>query len=105
MKNFIYEKNNSGYTIKGVKSRLKNIIIPEGVTKIEGHAFCESLIESVVFPKSLTYIGEGAFEYCENLKMSLGYGIYIDTTPKKPRQSKKLCLHNENEYANITNDM
>ena len=68
MKNFIYEKNNSGYTVKGIKSRLKNIIIPEGVTKIEGHAFCESLIESVVFPKSLTYIGEGAFEYCENLK-------------------------------------
>ncbi len=68
MQNFICEKNKDGYTVKGVKSNLKNLIIPEGVNIIESYAFSESLIESVVFPKSLTYIGEGAFEYCENLK-------------------------------------
>lgn len=27
-------------------------------------------------------------EYCENLKMSLGQGVYIDVTPKKPQDKK-----------------
>ena len=48
---------------------LKNLVIPEGVTRISNYAFygCESL-ETVKFPSTLKEIGGGAFAYCSNLK-------------------------------------
>ena len=49
-------------------SRLKSIVIPEGVTSIGGEAFsyCSSL-ESVVIPEGVTSIGEYAFDCCSSL--------------------------------------
>jgi hypothetical protein len=49
------------------------VIIPEGVTKIDDFAFEGSKITKVVFPKSLLEIGYGAFEWCENLKGMLHF--------------------------------
>ncbi len=39
-----------------------NLVIPNGITKIENYAFCNcSGFTSVTFPNSVTYIGESAF--------------------------------------------
>lgn len=50
-------------------SSLKEIIIPEGVKKIEKRAFagCYSL-EKIVFPSTLEEIGQEAFSSCRSLK-------------------------------------
>ena len=44
-----------------VCSRLYKIEIPEGVTKIEGAAFCDSSLVSITLPSTLREIGEDAF--------------------------------------------
>ena len=49
-------------------TKIKSVVIPEGVTQIQNAAFsgCTSL-ETVVLPSSLQKIGPGAFENCPNL--------------------------------------
>lgn len=45
-----------------------NVVIPDGITHIESHAFgLKPFLKSVIFPKSLKYIGNYAFEYCTGL--------------------------------------
>ena len=46
----------------------KDIVIPDGVTRIVDYAFYEDDIVSVTLPGSLTEIGNSAFEYCYTLK-------------------------------------
>ncbi len=46
----------------------KNIVIPSNVDAIYDHAFMYRSIESLYIPKSVTYIGNYAFYYCNNLK-------------------------------------
>ena len=46
----------------------KDIVIPEGVTRIAKYAFYEDDIVSVTLPESLTTIGNSAFSGCYNLK-------------------------------------
>ena len=53
------------YSIYG--SELKSIVIPEGVEKIEGHAFNETDISEIVLPSTLKEIGREAFYYCHKL--------------------------------------
>lgn len=50
------------------EAEIKNLVIPNGVTKIENYAFiyCKSLI-SVTIPNSVTGIGEYAFRGCSGL--------------------------------------
>ncbi len=45
-------------------TNLVDVIIPNGVTTIEGYAFRESSISSVTIPNSVTTIGDSAFDYC-----------------------------------------
>ena len=61
---FLYTGN---YTA-AVKMGMKEIVIPNGVTRIEDQAFrgCDTL-ESIVMPNSVTQIGESAFLFCSNL--------------------------------------
>lgn len=72
-----------------VNASLKEIIIPETVTKISGAAFrwC-SYLESIVLPSSLEIIGESAFSGCtaldsvtlsKNLK-EIGNGAFLGCT-------------------------
>lgn len=68
LSNFYCVKNASGYTITAMREKVKKVIIPEGVTQIAKDAFSETEIESVVFPKSLKSVKNGAFYLCENLK-------------------------------------
>ena len=48
---------------------IKNIVLPEGITKIDELAFagCKNL-KSIIFPKSLTEIGPWAFQNCTSLE-------------------------------------
>ena len=55
------------YAFYGCKY-LKNIILPEGITRIGKHAFNGCGIESIKIPKSVTSIDISAFNNCNNLK-------------------------------------
>ncbi len=57
----------NGILIDG-KACAGNVVIPEGVTEIQNHAFlkCESLT-TITIPKSVTEIGEDAFFSCTSL--------------------------------------
>lgn len=48
------------------------LILSEGITKIEEYTFsgCESL-RTIVLPKSLSYLSNGAFRNCPNLEYIL----------------------------------
>lgn len=50
-------------------TKLKNIILPDGLTSIDNRAFYYSkLLETVNIPNTVTTIGEYAFNYCEKLQ-------------------------------------
>lgn len=63
---------------------LKNVEIPSKLTHISDYAFCQSGLQSIVIPSTVTLIGHGAFFYCENLSSvtfsenieSIGYGAF-----------------------------
>ena len=46
---------------------LKNVEIPESVSRIESHAFTDTGIEHIFLPQSVTFIGEDCFSGCSNL--------------------------------------
>lgn len=47
---------------------VEEVIIPEGVTRIDDYAFSAAKFKKIVFPMSLKTIGNGAFEECINLE-------------------------------------
>ena len=50
-------------------SAMKSVVIPEGVTRIDGYAFAsDSALERVELPASLRYIYYDAFYYCTSLR-------------------------------------
>ena len=73
-----------GYKVTGIGSYafsycegVKNIILPEGVKRIEDYAFlgCDS-VESITLPEGVESIGKGAFRRCISLKnITLPEGI------------------------------
>lgn len=45
-----------------------DVVISEGVISLDAYTFCEqTLLKSITLPKSLKFIGDSAFERCENL--------------------------------------
>lgn len=48
--------------------KLVEVVIPNSVTKIAGHAFHSCGLLSLVVPKSVTVIEESAFRFCHDLK-------------------------------------
>ncbi len=50
------------------QQHVKNIVIPEGVTTIEGWAFSDCGMETISLPESLKEIGWSAIDGCENLR-------------------------------------
>lgn len=74
-----YKKSHTRYDILGneydtarISRVIESLIIPEGVEYIGEEAFCEwySLV-NVSFPQSLKTIDSGAFSYCQNLKEAI----------------------------------
>ena len=60
--------DNSLYYFENNKN-IKNVIIPEGITKIYANAFKECTnLESIIIPNTVTTIGKDAFVNCVNLK-------------------------------------
>lgn len=47
---------------------VKEVELPEGLTSISTNAFYGQSMEAVEIPDSVTVIGDGAFQYCLNLK-------------------------------------
>lgn len=45
----------------------EHVVIPDGVTRIEGFAFDRCSVKSVVIPSSVTSIGKQAFQFCPNI--------------------------------------
>lgn len=57
-----------------------DLVIPEGITEIEAHAFEGALITRVHFPSTLKVIGQAAFQDCRNLvSISFAEGASITT--------------------------
>ncbi len=54
------------YALKDADN-LKKVTISEGITKIEGGAFKDCTVETVVLPETMEYIGDSAFVGCTNL--------------------------------------
>jgi len=65
--------DDTGYAIRGIR----NLVIPEGVTRIGRYAFYLNwYLTSVILPKSLTSLGEYAFLQCFNLaSITIGKNI------------------------------
>lgn len=55
-------------TLIAIDPTLENYEIPEGVTAIEEYAFYESSIKNIIIPESVTKIGTAAFSGCRNLR-------------------------------------
>jgi Leucine-rich repeat (LRR) protein len=75
-------KRIEGFSFYGCTG-LKDIVIPEGVTKINASTFTFSGIESITLPDSLTSLSEFAFVSCFNLKSIIipeGVANFADTT-------------------------
>ena len=54
--------------VNGEKLDLTNLVIPEGVKKIEEYAFYQcDVIETLTMPSTVTTVGVGAFSLCTNL--------------------------------------
>lgn len=54
------------YALYGL-SQIKNIVLPNSVTRIGNYAFVNTSIESLNIPDSVTNIGFGTLKYCDDL--------------------------------------
>ena len=55
-------------SMSSVMNGFANIVFPQTLTTIEDKAFWNTNITQLVFPGSLTYIGEEVFQSCDNLR-------------------------------------
>ena len=96
-------------------TEIKELVIPDGVTSVGGHAFedCRELI-SVTIPNSVISIEEYAFAACKGLTSvtipnsvaSIGYGAFSDcsglTSVNIPNSVKKIGDHAFNGCSGLT---
>lgn len=83
---------NQGWLHVGGADAVYDIVIPDGVTKINSYAFAGARLNSVTVPSGVTEIGEEAFAECwgdfqtvhlpEGLQ-SIGYGAFANSTLKR----------------------
>ncbi len=68
---------------------IKEIVVKEGITSISGDAFnLHALVSVITLPKSLNFIGEKAFYWCESLKTVNYFG--------SEAQWKKITIEDNN---------
>ena len=48
-------------------NNLSSVILPNGLEKIDSNSFSSSIIEKIVIPNSVTFIGENSFNNCSKL--------------------------------------
>ncbi|MGN0755688.1 leucine-rich repeat protein [uncultured Treponema sp.] len=78
-------------------SNLKNIVIPDGVTKLSVGLFYEcSSLESITIPASITEIGIAAFYSCTNLKTVKYQGTKSDWETKVKPNISSVQAYGEN---------
>ena len=58
--------------------KLTSIALPESLTSIGENAFCGTGLTSIVIPKGVTHIGYSAFNRCEDLESAT---VYCETLP------------------------
>jgi hypothetical protein len=90
--NILYEKK--AKALHTCFSKKSNIIIPNGILKINDHAFafCKSL-SNITIPDSVTSIGEDAFLGCKSLVIQCNSGSYTE----------KYCKNNNLEFFTTPN--
>jgi len=63
----------------GARRAMTSFTIPEGVMKIDDHAFEDCLkLTNVTIPDSVTYIGDDAFYGCDQLTAIVQPGSYAE---------------------------
>ena len=85
----------------------KDIVIPEGVTRIAKYAFYWDDIVSVTLPESLTEIGNSAFDGCYNLKEiynNSALDITVGSTDLGRVAYYAVKVHNSSESESIFDD-
>ena len=85
----------------------KDIVIPEGVTRIVQYAFFKDDILSVTLPESLTAIGNSAFDGCDNLKEvynNSALDITVGSTDLGRVAYYAVKVHNSSESESIFDD-
>lgn len=93
-----FEEDNSGQSGAFMScSNLKNIVIPDGVTKLSVGLFYEcSSLESITIPASITEIGIAAFYSCTNLKTVKYQGTKSDWETKVKPNISSVQAYGEN---------
>lgn len=56
-------------------SKVKSVIVPFGIKKIDAYAFFNSSLESIVIPDTVTFIGNNAFSYTNLTELETPMGI------------------------------
>lgn len=91
----VYQLDLSGLKVPGnaipdymlFDTRVRRVVLPEGVEKIGNHAFAGTDINVLTIPATVTGIGDGAYTNCSKLKVltiegspKLGEGIFRNCT-------------------------
>lgn len=59
----------NGVLVECLDKKVKEVVVPDGVTAIGGSVFKECrVLQSVTIPKDVTSIGENAFRSCKSLE-------------------------------------
>ena len=79
--------------------RLENVVIPEGVKRIENLAFSDGSISGVTLPESLEHIGMWAFQDCESLyTISIPKNTQLEERAFYGTSFKTISVDSENPY-------
>ena len=55
---------------------LDEVVLPEGIERIESRAFAESTVSSINLPESIEYIADDAFDRCGEIEVIARKGSY-----------------------------
>lgn len=76
------------------ENRLRSVTLPDGLLQINDNAFYSTLLSEVTLPDTVTFIGDYAFSWCENLtSVDLGTGLI---------QIGEFCFANDPDIKRIS---
>lgn len=69
---FYSERSNpilySGHIYDNLGTRITELVIPEGTTKISNYAFCGGTFKQLTIPNTVSHIGKSAFDFCQQIE-------------------------------------